>query len=473
MKDKQFEGFFKGILPDSRIEKRAEKIMVDMLDFGNVVVNKFCPTHTDRIGAYRMLGNNIIDYNDLANGLYRKCKDNQHSGHLLCIEDTTEINFSHHMGRIGKEDEDIGPVTKDINAGFFCHPVLVIDPSNQLPIGISFVEIWNRSWDNLNKYERNYHCQDIKEKESYRWIAGAQETKKILTGPSCLTIIGDRESDIYDEFISVPDQRTHLLIRSKINRRLWSEDKNLFEKLDSSEQRASYELEIKHNPKRAARKAKMSLKYEKLKIRHPKNRPLEDKPPYVEMWAIEVKELPGSVPYKEEPILWRLLTTHPITCVKDALKCTEWYSQRWLIEELFRVLKSKGLTIEASQLETGAGLKKLAIIALQVALTTMTLKLSLSNNHKLKANLIFSKEQIHFLSIYMQQLEGNTDKLRNPYKKGTLQWSAWGIARVGGWSGYISQGPPGYITIKEGFNRFLDRFDGFRLAYEYLKERCV
>ena len=167
MKDKQFEGFFKEILPDSRIEKRAEKVMVDMLDFGNVVVNKFCATSTEKIGAYRMLGNDSIDHNDLAKGVYRACKNNDHAGHLLCIEDTTEVNFSHHMGRI-MNDEDIGPVTKKNNAGFFCHPMLVIDSENQLPIGISSIDIWNRPWDKPNKHERDYHNQNIEDKESYQ-----------------------------------------------------------------------------------------------------------------------------------------------------------------------------------------------------------------------------------------------------------------------------------------------------------------
>ena len=173
MKNKQFEGFYKGILADSRIEKRNEKIMVGMLDFGNVVVNKYCLSHTDRIGAYRMLGNNSFYFNYLANGLYRACKNNQHAGYMFCIEDTTELNFSHNFGRIGREDEDIGPVRSEKNAGFFCHPMLVIDVSYQLPIGISSIDIWNRSWEKLNRDERNYHYQDIKDKESYRWITSA------------------------------------------------------------------------------------------------------------------------------------------------------------------------------------------------------------------------------------------------------------------------------------------------------------
>ncbi len=472
MKDKQFDDFFKGILPDSRIEKRAEKVMVDMLDFGNVVVNKFCATSTEKIGAYRMLGNDSIDHKDLAEGVYRACKNNDRPVHMLAFQDTSEVNFSNHMGRL-MNDEDIGPVTKKNNAGFFCHPVLVIDSENQLPIGISSVEIWNRPWDSPDKYERDYHNQNIEDKESYRWITSAEATKKLLTKATCLTIIGDRESDIYDEFVTVPYNQTHLLIRAKINRKLWGENYNLFEKLSSSEQKASYTLDIRNNRKRVKRKAKMSLRYEKVKIRHPKNRPLENRPSYVEIWAIEARELPESVPGKEDPVLWRLLTTHPIECAENALKCIEWYSQRWFIEELYRVLKSKGLAIEESQLETGGGLKKLAIMALQVALTTMILKLSLTNSHKINANIMFSKGQLHFLSIYMEKLEGKTEKLKNPYETGSLQWATWAMGRLGGWSGYQSQGPPGYISIKDGTDRFYDKADGFQMALEYLKGKDV
>jgi hypothetical protein len=473
MKNKQFKDFYKGILHDPRIEKRAEKVMVDMLDFGNVVVNKFCLTHTDRIGAYRMLGNDSFGYTDLADGLYRACKNNEQERHYLCIQDTTELNFTNHLNRLSSEDDQIGPVRNEKHAGFFCHPVLIIDPLFQLPVGISSIEIWNRSWNKVNRHERGYERQDIKDKESYRWITSAQRTKELLSCASSLTIMGDRESDIYDEFIMIPDKRTHLLIRSGINRRLYGEDVNLFEKLDAAEQRATYELDIHNNRKRAKRKAKMSLKYEKVKIRHPKNRPLDNKPSYLEVWAIEARELPESVPANEDPILWRLLTTHSIDTIEDALRYVEWYCLRWLIEELFRVLKSKGLLIESAQLETGASLKKLVVLALQVALTTMTLKLSLSNNQKVTANLIFTNEQLYFLSIFMQKLEGKTEKLKNPYDKGTLQWAAWALARIGGWSGYISQGPPGYITIKDGLDRFFEKFDGFQLALNLFGNKDV
>jgi hypothetical protein len=462
MTHKEYNGFYEDMLPDPRSCHRAEKMLVDLLVKGTAVVNKNCESHTEKIGAYRMLANESFGHEELAEGSYRFCKKNvKGKRHLLCIQDTTEINFTNHELRFSDEDPDIGPITNKKSIGFFCHPTLVIDPENQLPLGLSSIITWSRTSGMKNRHERDYKNQDIKEKESYRWIKSAEETKKLIDVSTIITSISDRESDMYEEFISVPDNRTHLLIRSGYDRKLYGEKQNLFEKLSSSKLRATYEINIQSGSKRAKRTAKMSLRYEKVKISHPINRAKGNKPDYVELWAIEARELPESVPETEEPILWRLLTTHEIKVITDALTYIEWYNQRWLIEELFHIIKTKGFCIESAQLEKGAGLKKLCTMTLQASLTVMTLKLSLQTQHKIKATMIFPEEYLPFFDLLMGELEGKTEKLKNPYDRGTVKWTAWAIARLGGWSGYSSQGPPGYITIKDGLDRFNDKVETY------------
>ena len=122
---------------------------------------------------------------------------------------------------------------------------------------------------------------------------------------------------------------------------------------------------------------------DRIKIGHPVNKPRKNgSPAFVEMVVIEATELIESVKEGEDPVSWILLTTHNVKSASDALKCIEWYSMRWLIEELFHLLKTKGLCFEEAQLETGAGLKKLLVLALQVAQKIMTLRLSLDSSHK-------------------------------------------------------------------------------------------
>jgi len=467
----EFKGFFSGFLPDIRLEKRAEKIMGDMLNFGKAVVNKFCTTNTEKIGAYRMFGNHSFSHIELTESIVSHCRTNQGDSHLLCIQDTTEFNFTNHLQRIGKKDKDIGPVTKNDNAGFFCHPMLVVNEEDKMPIGLSCIELWNRNWDKLDKFERSYWKQDIVEKESYRWVKSAQKTQSVLDKAPMLTIIGDRESDIFSEFALVPDERTHLLVRSRTDRKLADGDEKLYEKLSGQEQKAVYDLEIKGNKKRKARTAKMTLKYVNVKIRRPEELRGKILSEYVELWAIEAREQSETVPGGESPIVWRLLTTHPITEQSQAMKCLEWYSNRWFIEELFRIMKSKGFELEASQLETGAALKKQVVLALQVALTIMLLKLSLNNKEVIKAELVFSQQQIGFIKLLLKnEIEGKTKKQQNPYPCNSLAWCAWSIARLSGWSGYKSHGPPGYISIKNGLDIFYNKYEGYLIAIEFLKD---
>ena len=49
-----------------------------------------------------------------------------------------------HRNYLNLKDRELGPVTKDKDIGFFCHPGLVIDASNGVALGYSYLKIWNR-----------------------------------------------------------------------------------------------------------------------------------------------------------------------------------------------------------------------------------------------------------------------------------------------------------------------------------------
>ncbi len=467
---REIRGLFAGFLSDHRLEKRAEKVMSDILTFGKLIVNRFSETQAEKIGAYRMLSNKKVDYNKLSQGIYKNTHKKAQSPHLLCIQDTSEVNLSKHKESFEINDTDLGQLTKKGNIGYFCHPMLVIDPLTEIPIGFSSINLYNRGWENKTKYERKYKSLPINKKESNRWITSVSQTKLVLTDTPSITVIGDREADIYDEMVLVPDDKTDLLIRLTHNRRLYDRDGLLFDILSESSIMTTFLAEIKSNRKRQNRTAKIEVKYVKVKIQKPSKFNKKKYPEYVQVWAIEARESSETVPQDEEPILWRLLTTHEINSSQDAMTYIGWYKQRWYIEELFRVLKKQGLDLESSQLNTGAAMKNLTVIALHVALVIMLLKLSMQSEEKLDADLVFSKKQKKFLNLVNQQVQGKTLKQKNPFNKNTLAWAAWIIARLSGWSGYGSHGKAGYISLKRGYDIFNTKFDGYLIALKLFEQ---
>lgn len=468
MKKESLDLFYNEVFRDKRIDNRATSLLSDIINSGTATINRCCPTHTDKIGAYRMLNNQLCSESALSKALYRSCHDNILSSHVLCIQDTTEFNYNAHIDRIGKCDEGIGPITKNSHAGFFCHPMLVVDPLTHLPLGISHLKLWNRHWDKKNRHERGYQHIPMEEKESYRWIESSAKSLLELPQDTIQTIIADREGDIYQALCSIPNERTHLLVRSSANRKLEDEDCLLLERMSSLAIQAEYEIEIRGHDSRKSRTAKIALRFSNLSLSRPHTCPAT----FVDSLSINciyVVESPETVPSGEEPIEWRLLTTHTIDTVKQAMECVNWYRCRWFIEELFRVLKSQGLDMEAAQLESGSALKKLLLIALPAALRIMAVKLGYdSKNENIQASLFFNESEQRCMTLLHKKVEGKTLKLKNPYRKCSLPWAAWLIARLGGWTGYESSAKPGYITIKRGMDVFLNKYDMFQIMEDEL-----
>jgi hypothetical protein len=92
-------------------------------------------------------------------------------------------------------------------------------------------------------------------------------------------------------------------------------------------------------------------------------------PPSIKLYAVEAKEI--NPPKGQKPIHWRLMTTHEVVCIEQALQVVQWYCWRWLIEELFATVKKKGLDLEASQLESIDAIQRLTVLGLSVAVKTL------------------------------------------------------------------------------------------------------
>ena len=96
-------------------------------------------------------------------------------------------------------------------------------------------------------------------------------------------------------------------------------------------------------------------------------------PKSMPLYAVRVFESLDSVVNNEQPIEWLLLTSLPVVTPEQALQIIQFYRWRWVIEQVFRTLKSQGLDIERSAVQHYDGLAKLAVLALIAATQIMQL----------------------------------------------------------------------------------------------------
>jgi hypothetical protein len=124
-------------------------------------------------------------------------------------------------------------------------------------------------------------------------------------------------------------------------------------------------------------------------------------------------------------------------------------------------LNRRGLDVESSQLETGAGLRRLVLMALNAALIIMQLVGDRDGEADQPGNLVFNEEELECLREVKKEYEGKTELSKNPFEENSLAWAAWIIGRMGGWKGYRKAGPAGPITIKRGLQQFSILFKGW------------
>ncbi|GAA3620877.1 hypothetical protein GCM10022397_03270 [Flavivirga jejuensis] len=276
-----------------------------------------------------------------------------------------------------------------------------------------------------------------------------------------MTFIEDREGDIYEQFAMVPDEKFHLLVRSRTTRNL-SNGNSLYKEIDSEPIAGTYTIELPTDSRKNQykRQAEIALRFKACEIKCPNNLKNKGYPPTISLTCISVKETSQA----SRAINWKLLTTHKIENYEEALLMVEWYGARWYIEQLFRILKKQGFGIEETELENGWAIRKLVIMQMTALLKILQMNIAYADTEGGQPiEEVFDKEQIEVLEMMNIKLQGKSIKLQNHHKPQRTKWAAWVVGRIGGWKGYDSQGPPGVIALKQGLDRLSYIIEGTKL----------
>lgn len=453
---------FKGSFGDKRIEKRAAAALRKLTTGRNSSLRQITESDAEQKSFYRLFNNESFSETAIEKSIVGRCRTLSAGRHLLCIQDTTEFNFSSKQGRI-KQKSGLGTTSRDDVLGFMLHSSLVVDAHSSHALGYSYIKAWERPLDAPGKQERGYQHLPIKEKESYKWIAAANQSKELLQQAAAITIVADRESDIYDLFGVAEKDKVHLLIRSNHDRQISGKLK-LSTCLNALPVMYNYDLAVAGDIRKNSNKrmARMELKWAKVELLKPASCRNGQLPGVQQVYVVEAAEQ-----NRKKGIHWRILTTHEVTTTEEALQIIAWYKERWHIEQIHRLLKTEGFRIERSQLEQGWAIRKLTLLAMMASLRILQMMLAYSDDNEQSIDEVFDEQEQKCLQMIEKKLEGATEKLKNPAKVNTLKWAAWIIARMGGWKGYTSQRKPGPIVLQKGLAKFYNVYEGWLLFQIY------
>jgi hypothetical protein len=328
--------------------------------------------------------------------------------------------------------------------GLYLHVAIAVDAADGALLGLVHASFLTRKHGRRAKRT----SRPIKDKESQRWLDGAEAAARVCAEARRITVVADRESDIYQAFARRPPS-VDLLVRAAQDRAL-GDGGRLFGCLDAHSAAGQTTISVPAKPGQAAREAKLAVRFMPVEVKRPGNQVRADVSASVSLSLVDTREVRPR--RGTEPLHWRLLTTWRVNAFSEALTVIGLYRGRWMIEQLFRTMKTQGFDIEALRTETEPPLKRLLTATLIAAITVQQLLHARDGKTARPLSDVFEPDDVALLQALNRSVEGNTPKQRNPHPPNGLAYAAWACGRLGGWTGYY--GDPGPIVLLRGWQKF-------------------
>jgi len=429
-------------LGDARRNKRLVKIVEDLAAQPNESVPTACGNWAATKATYNLWKSPRIKPDDIrfSHQMSTVERSKEHSV-VLAIQDTTDLNFTHHPSKKG-----MGPISsKPMVTGLKVHSVLAVSTLG-VPLGVLHQQVWARNPQEVGKRHTRRQRRTA-DKESQCWLSASVATELALPEDIEVVTIADREADIYDLFAMTRQTRSHLLIRGTHNRRVDHQAKYLHASIEQAPVAGFVTITVPRNGQRPQRQATLTVRFATLEIQPPRHHLQRAKLSPVTLQVVLATE--SNPPKDTTPICWLLLTTLPVNSFDEAVQCIRWYSFRWLIERYHYVLKS-GCHLEQLQLETRerieCALATYSIVAWR--LLWLTYQARSSPDTPCDTVLQTHEWQALYCTIHSQPVP--------PEEPPSLRQAVGWIAQLGGFLGRKHDGEPGVKTIWRGWQRLQD-----------------
>lgn len=440
---------------DVRVEERAAWMMEQLVATGSCVLRKVGGDRAGEMACHRFLSSRHSSIEAILSGLAARSAAACAGRHVVCIQDTSEIHFK---GRAAKR-RGFGVGSDGQSPAFFLHPLLAVDAEEEAVLGLVGAEIWTRPPEKAG----DRHRRAPEDKESRRWLSGARCAGEQLADAASVTVVADRESDVYTLFAGKP-AGVELLVRARHDRALRSgqsdaegeDGQRLFEALaaEPAQERSIVKIGPR-GPGDKGREAMVELRSRRVRLARPSGLTEAQAAEAVEMTVVEARE--PSPPAGKAALHWRLLSSADIT----PQRAVQLYRLRWRIEQLFRTCKSDGLRFDETQMHDAGRLMKFAAMALGAAARIMQLVDARDGSRRPATDGLDARLQPALVAI-SKTLEGRTARQKNPHPPDSLAFLAWVCARLGGWNCYYK--PPGPKTMRSGWETLAAQLTGFTLA---------
>jgi Transposase DNA-binding/Transposase DDE domain len=410
-------------------------------------------TVANREAGYRFLNNEAVSFDEiLAPHFEATAKRAENYEEVLAIHDITEFEFDTPGERKG-----LGRLRgKKSPQGFRAHTSLLVALSEpREPLGLLAVQPWSRT-EQVRKMRRQAGRTEMD-----FWSEGVNLCEARCK--SSLIHAMDRQGDSYEQFALLGAEDRRFVIRA-CHDRVLSDGQKLFDTLDQAPLFAVRSVPLSRRitvgrtpknkqifPERQSRLAELNIRAMTVEVAR-SGWVRARFPSAITLNVVYVTE--ANTPTGELPVTWYLLTKEPINTAENVLKIVDIYRARWLIEELFKALKT-GCQYERLQLESYDALLRALAIYLPIAWQLLRLRYLAGAAPNAPATVVLTPVQVEIL----RAISGATFSQSPTVRDAMLAIAARG--------GHIkNNGEPGWLVLARGLHDLLLIELGWRAAKE-------